>query len=136
MQKYENLLRNSNIKVTPQRLAIVEELDGHVHMSIEELYEAIKKKFPSISLATVYKNINAMMGQRFIQEVKVPGQKSKYELTKAPHSHVVCENCGKVEDIALDLEKVTKNAANITRYEIRDQALILSGICPACKMAS
>ena len=136
MERYENLLRNSNIKVTPQRLAIVEELNGHVHMSIEELYKAIKKKFPSISLATVYKNINAMMDQGFIQEVKVPGQKSKYELTKAPHSHIVCENCGKVEDIALDLEKVTRNAANITRYEIRDKALILSGLCPACKMAS
>ncbi len=136
MEKYENLLRNSNIKVTPQRLAIVEELDGHVHMSIEELYEAIKKKFPSISLATVYKNINAMMDQGFMQEVKVPGQKSKYELTKAPHSHVVCENCGKVEDIALDLEKVTQDAANMTRYEVRGKALILSGICPACKTAS
>ena len=133
MQKYENLLRESKIKVTPQRLAIVEELDGHVHMSIEELYEAIKKKFPSISLATVYKNINAMMEQGFIQEVKVPGQKSKYELTKAPHSHVVCESCGKVEDIDLDLEKVTHRAANMSHYEIKEKALVLTGICPACK---
>ena len=133
MKNYEQLLRESSIKVTPQRLAIVEELDGHIHMSIEELYEAIKKKFPSISLATVYKNINAMMEKNFIHEVKVPGQKSKYELAKQPHSHVVCQKCGKVEDITLDLENVTQKAANITKYQILQDALILSGICPTCK---
>ncbi len=133
MQHYENLLRESDIKVTPQRLAIVEELDGHVHMSIDELYEAIQQKFPSISLATVYKNINAMMEKDFILEVKVPGQKSKYELAKQPHSHVVCQKCGKVEDIILDLEPVTQKAANLSHYEIVDKSLILSGVCPICK---
>ena len=133
MQNYENILRESNIKVTPQRLAIVEELDGHVHMSIDELYEAIKKKFPSISLATVYKNINAMIEKNFILEIKVPRQKSKYELAKAPHSHVVCQKCGKVEDVVLDLENVTQKAANLSHYEIIDKALILSGVCPECK---
>jgi Fur family peroxide stress response transcriptional regulator len=133
MQKYESLLRERKIKVTPQRLAIVEELDGHIHLSIEELYEAIKKKFPSISLATVYKNINAMMEQGFIEEVRVPGQKSKYELTKSPHSHIVCGHCGKVEDIDLDLEKVTQTAANVSHYDITEKTLILTGVCPKCK---
>ena len=132
MKKYENLLRAYKIKVTPQRLCIVDEMNGHIHMSIEELYDAIRKKFPSISLATVYKNINAMMEQDFILEVKVPGQKSKYELAKQPHSHVVCQKCGKVEDITLDLTHVTQKAANLTRYQIKQNSLILSGICPSC----
>ena len=133
MNDYETLLRKYNIKVTPQRLAIVQELDGHVHMSIEELYHAIRKKFPSISLATVYKNINAMMDKHFILEVKVPEQKPKYELVKAPHSHLMCQKCGKVEDILLDLDNVTQKAANISHYQITDKTLILSGICPICK---
>ena len=132
MLHHEQRLRESGIKVTPQRLAIVEELDGHIHLSIDELYETIKKRFPSISLATVYKNINAMMEKQFILEVKIPGEKSKYELAKAPHSHVVCETCGKVEDIALDLEAVTQKAVNLSHYEIREEVL-LRGVCPACK---
>jgi Fur family peroxide stress response transcriptional regulator len=61
MLNSENLLRESGIKVTPQRLSIVDELYGRVHMSIDELYGAIKKRFPSISLATVYKNINELL---------------------------------------------------------------------------
>ncbi len=133
MKRYEELLRQSGIKVTPQRLTIVEELDGHIHMSIDELYESIQKKFPSISLATVYKNINAMMECDFILEVKIPQQKSKYELNKHPHAHVVCKKCGTVEDIKLDLHQVTYQAANLTNYQILENALILSGICPVCK---
>lgn len=133
MQHCELLLREHGIKVTPQRLSIVEELEGCVHLSVDELYIAIKKKFPSISLATVYKNINAMLEKGFILEVKIPNQKSKYELTKASHSHVMCESCGKVEDIVLDLKELSSKAANVTEYQIHDDALILLGVCPHCK---
>jgi Fur family peroxide stress response transcriptional regulator len=133
MNKFEQLLRENHIKVTPQRLSIVEELYGHIHMSVEELYEGIKKKFPSVSLATIYKNINAMMEKGFISEVQIPGQKSKYELVKPSHSHVVCQKCGKVEDIALDLEGIAHKAADLTHYQIKEEALVLSGICPICR---
>lgn len=133
MKNSEMLLRENSIKVTPQRLSIVDELDGRVHMGVDELYEAIKKKFPSISLATVYKNINAMLEKDFILEVKIPNQKSKYELAKESHSHVMCEECGKVEDITLDLHGITQTAANLTNYKINDDALILSGVCPSCE---
>ena len=133
MKNCEELLREHGIKVTPQRLSIVEELYGKVHMSVDDLYTAIKKKFPSISLATVYKNINAMLEKSFILEVKIPHQKSKYELVKESHSHVLCEACGKVEDITLDLGDITQVAVNLTDYKINDDALVLSGICPSCK---
>jgi Fur family peroxide stress response transcriptional regulator len=136
MKSSETLLRENGIKVTPQRLSIVDELYGQVHMSVDELYEAIKKKFPSISLATVYKNINAMLEKDFILEVKIPNQKSKYELAKASHSHIMCESCGKVEDVSLNLEGIAQKAANLTHYQINNDALVLSGICPSCKEAS
>ena len=132
MKNSESLLRENGIKVTPQRLSIVEELYGQVHLSVDELYDAIKKKFPSISLATVYKNINAMMEKNFIQEVKIPNQKSRYELTKEPHSHVVCQDCGKVEDLELDLNSITNEAIKRTNYKISSDALIFSGVCPDC----
>ena len=133
MNEFEQLLRENHIKVTPQRLSIVEELYGHIHMSVEELFAEIKKKFPAVSLATIYKNINAMMDKGFISEVQIPNQKSKYELVKSSHSHVVCQKCGKVEDITLDLDHIAHKAANLTHYQIKEEALVLSGICPACK---
>ena len=133
MNEFEQLLREKHIKVTPQRLSIVEELYGHIHMSIEELFSEIKKKFPAVSLATIYKNINTMMDKGFISEVQIPNQKSKYELVKPSHSHVVCQKCGKVEDISLDLDSIAHKVANMTHYQINEEALVFSGICPACK---
>ncbi|RUM66132.1 MAG: transcriptional repressor [Sulfurospirillum sp.] len=132
MESSERLLREHGIKVTPQRLSIVSELSGRVHMSIDDLYQSIKKSFPSISLATVYKNINAMMDMNFIQEVKIPNQKSRFELNKEPHSHLFCQKCGKVEDIELELNTITTQAAQKSGYKIDEQSLIFSGICPKC----
>jgi len=133
MHLSEKLLRDHGIKVTPQRLSIVNELSGRVHLSIDELYKSIKKSFPSISLATVYKNINAMMDQNFIQELKIPNQKSRYELNKPSHSHVVCQECGKVEDLHLELDKISNEASKKSTYKINSESLIFLGVCPNCQ---
>jgi Fur family peroxide stress response transcriptional regulator len=133
MKSYESLLREHGIKVTPQRMGIVEELMGEIHLSVDELYERIKKRFPSISLATVYKNLNTMVESGFLSEVKIPHQKSKYELTKKPHSHLLCESCGKVEDIELDLDKVIEESIKRSGYVVHQNSLVLSGVCPSCR---
>ncbi len=132
MQSAETLLREHNIKVTPQRMGIVEELKGEVHLSVDELYERMKSKFPSISLATVYKNINAMLEKNFLLEVKIPNIKSKYELAKEPHAHLQCVKCGKVEDIKLNLDSVIKESSQKSGYKIYEESLVLSGVCPEC----
>ena len=50
---YTKLLKDYNLKVTPQRIAIVDELHKHGHMNIDSLYQVLLVKFPSISLATI-----------------------------------------------------------------------------------
>ena len=70
MIKYENLLRGYSLKVTPQRIAIVEDLYKNGHMSINELYKSVKERFSTISLATIYKNINSMIDVSFVKEIK------------------------------------------------------------------
>lgn len=126
------LLKSYQLKITPQRIAIVEELVHHGHLSIEELYQALLERFPTISLATVYKNINAMEEKDFVQEVKIPEQKSKYELTKAHHAHVVCQECKKVEDIMVSTDKVRDEVKDISHYRIDKEDLIFTGVCPEC----
>ncbi len=133
METSEILLREHHIKVTPQRLGIVEELMGKIHLSVDELYDRMRGKFPSISLATIYKNINAMMEKNFISEVKIPNLKSKYELTKAPHSHLQCSRCGGVEDIVLNLEALIKEGEKSSGYKIEQESLVLTGVCPKCR---
>ena len=58
--QYVSLLKQSGLKVTPQRLSVLRILDRHTHPTIDELYDEILKENPSVSLATVYKNLNTL----------------------------------------------------------------------------
>jgi Fur family peroxide stress response transcriptional regulator len=135
MNNYTDTLREHNLKATPQRLAIAETLYKNGHIGIESLYEVMVKKFNSISLATIYKNINIMIENSFIQEVKIPHTKSVYELTKNSHSHLACEKCAKVEDITLDLQKIIQDATESTQFKIDKSDLVFSGICKNCQVS-
>ncbi len=128
MKSYKMLLEESNLKITPQRLAILKELDKKGHASIEEIYENIKEMFPSISLATIYKNINALKEENVINEVCLH-QKPKFEITKEPHAHFICKKCGKIEDV--EFSKVIDK--EIEKYYPNSQKeLYIYGICKDC----
>jgi len=133
MNDYTDALREHNLKATPQRLAIANALRISGHISIESLYDVMIKKFSSISLATIYKNINLMLENSFIQEVKIPNSKSVYELTKSSHSHLICENCAQVNDINIDLNNIIEHASKLNDFKINKTDLILSGLCKNCQ---
>jgi len=133
MNNYTEILRQHNLKATPQRLEITNALYTNGHISIENLYDVMLKKFNSISLATIYKNINLMLEASFIQEVKIPNEKSVYELTKETHSHIICDSCGDILDIKLDLNAVISNAVQSSNYKINKSDLILLGTCQNCQ---
>ncbi len=124
------LLKEYNLKVTPQRIAIVEELYNNGHMNIDDLYKKLLEKFPSISLATIYKNVNAMIDKVFLNEVKIPNAKAVYELVKEEHSHLVCSSCGIIEDIYVDRSVLVNNIQ--TDFKIEKISIVLSGICSKC----
>lgn len=130
---YTVLLKEYDLKVTPQRVAIVEELYKHGHMNIDDLYKKLLAKFPSVSLATIYKNINAMVEKVFLSEVKIPNAKSVYELVKAEHAHLVCSSCGHIEDISLDITSVFHEATTKSNYKLDSTNVVLSGLCPKCQ---
>jgi Fe2+ or Zn2+ uptake regulation protein len=129
MSNYKQMLENSKLKTTPQRLAILKEIDKKGHASIEEIYEDIKEMFESISLATIYKNINSMKEKNIITEICLH-QKPKYEITKEPHAHFVCEICGEVEDVPFP--QIVNEELNKT-YPDTKKELYLYGICQKCK---
>ena len=128
MKNLKGLLEESSLKITPQRLAILKELDRRGHASIDEIYETIKEMFPSISLATIYKNINSLKSENIISEVCLH-QKPKYELQKSPHAHFICKKCGKVEDISFD-EILDKDIEK--KYPNSQKELYIYGICKEC----
>lgn len=108
-----NLLKQANLKATPQRLSVLRILNQHTHPTIDELYAQIKDDYPSISLATVYKNLSALINENLVIEVNAPNQKTKYDIYEEPHIHVVCSICGHVEDISCSDSKMLDYQAHI-----------------------
>jgi len=130
---YIDTLQKYNLKITPQRLEIVDILYKDGHTNIDNLYDKLKQKFPTLSLATVYKNLNLMCEKDFVSEVKIPNQKSVYELTKTEHAHIVCVKCGTILDLILNTDDLVTNIKTTTDYDILSSVIVLNGICPRCK---
>ena len=126
------LLQEYQLKVTPQRLEIVSLLESKGHINIDSLYAELQKKFPTLSLATIYKNLNKMCENLFVSEVKIPHQKSVYELTKTEHSHVICSKCQAIMDLELNIDSLVKKVQSSTDYSIKSSSLIFEGVCPNC----
>ena len=136
MTDYAQLLKESGLKATFQRMNILERIEVHGHMSIDAIYEEVVKKHPSLSLATVYKNIILMVEKGVLVEVPISGKKSKYELAKEDHIHLVCTECGEVEDkpkesVADDLFDAMTQKENFT---LSKQQINLYGVCGACQI--
>ena len=100
--KYIEVLKKVGLKATPQRVAVLKELSKKTHPTMDEIYENIKKENPSISLATVYKNVNILRDTGLVIEINIPSKKMRYDYLATPHIHIICTNCGHVEDLDYD----------------------------------
>ncbi|MGP1450972.1 MAG: Fur family transcriptional regulator [Wolinella sp.] len=134
--RLEELLKNNHLKVTPQRMAILREIEKAGHINIEEIYDQIRPIYPSMSLATIYKNLTSMQEANIVRELKLPHQKQKYELCCHPHVHLVCEKCGKLEDLDISYAPLMKKCEEVSHYQLHDASLAMIGICPECQTTS
>lgn len=112
---YLEILKEKNLKVTPQRISILKVLSKHEHPNIDELYEQIKLEYPSISLATVYKNLNTMIDEGLVIELSIPNNKSKYDIYENEHVHLVCNKCKSVFDLSKDVAKLEEYHENLQK---------------------
>ena len=128
-------LKDSGHKITPQRLAIVKILAGSEgHPSVENIHDQIKKDFPTMSLATVYRNIVFIKSLGEVLELGFPDGSNRYDGNKPyPHPHVICIKCKKIVDPVLDnLDEMKKEVELETDFKILNHRLDFFGICSNC----
>ncbi|MDZ7666612.1 MAG: transcriptional repressor [Desulfotignum sp.] len=129
-------LRDHGHKITPQRLAIAKIVAvSNGHPSVEAIYEQVRKDFPTMSLATVYRNIFILKSLGEILELGFPDGGNRYDGNRPfPHPHVICVKCGKVVDPVLDsLDEMKKEVAEETEFAILTHRLDFFGICRHCQ---
>ena len=132
MERFRDILKASNLKSTHQRVAILECIDTHGHIDIETLFELILQKYPTMSRATLYRNINDLLAFYILEEVKLPQQKQKYEIKKVPHIHLLCSHCGNVEDIFVETKPLLETIFFQSGFEISSSFIVMNGICKRC----
>lgn len=135
LEKYINILKTYDIRMTSQRYAILEYLAvDERHPTATEIYNALKIKFPNMSLATVYNNLNFYKEAGIVTELRLKDDSSSFDLTDTDHYHAVCTNCGKIVDFDLfDMQKIEKKIEQITGYKINTHEFNVSGLCEECK---
>lgn len=130
---YDKILREKDLKVTPQRIFILEEIRKMGHASVEDLHERVKDVYSSVSLATIYKNIHLLVEEDILTEVPVHGRKPVYEINTGDHVHVTCPYCGNVEDLMdMDTEPFLKEAQKQSGRKYERVAVMLQGVCAKC----
>ena len=138
MQHLEDLtaaLRQEGLRITPQRVAILEYLLKTVdHRSAEYVHNVVKKKHPMVSLSTVYKTLDLLKEKKLINEIEVDGE-ARFDANTEPHINLVCLNCGKIDDLDEEsLNEIQSRAAKKSKYQVLRGSFELFGYCNDCKV--
>lgn len=128
---HDILLQKHSLKITPQRLLILKCIEEAGHADIDFIYNDVKKLYPSISLATVYKNIKQMVENELVKEVPLNSKTTLYELKRGEHIHFICKKCLTVYDVKEPVKAIDFSA---TIPGVTESVEInLYGICNKCK---
>lgn len=121
------------IRHSRQREAILNYLrSDHIHPTAEEVYAAVRRDMPHISLGTVYRNLSLLQQLGEIRSISNGTDAERFDGDLSKHQHLVCDSCGQVFDIHLDentekeLESVSFNGT-INGYDI-----VFHGKCKNC----
>ncbi len=129
MDKYRHL----GIKLTPQRLAVLEYLEGNKdHPSAEEIYRGLHSRFPTMTLATVYNALSALKEKGGVLELTLDPDRKRYDPETKNHDHLICLSCRRIVDIPV-IEKVDLPESAKQDFAVLERHTEFYGICPGCK---
>jgi Fur family peroxide stress response transcriptional regulator len=120
-------------KRTPQRLAILDYLDGNTaHPSAEDVYRAVSERYDSMSFATVYNTLNTLSQAGAVRELTIDPDRKRYDPDTSMHHHLICVGCRKIVDIpdTVGIE-MPKDAA--PDFKIIGSHVEFYGQCPTCR---
>ncbi len=131
-------IRKAGLKVTLPRVKILELLEQSEqrHVSAEDVYKMLLENDEEIGLATVYRVLTQFEAAGLVTRHNFEGGHAVFELDRGEHhDHIVCINCGKVEEfLDASIEKRQQEIAEEHGFEMADHSLIIYGRCtdPNC----
>lgn len=132
-------LRQAGMRLTPQRVAICRYLaESKAHPTSAQIYEALKPRYPSLSLATVYNTLDALVGLGVVNALGHAGDGAvHFDADTSPHINLACITCHHIVDMnlpqAAGLEGEIRRASG---FQLLGARVVYYGLCPSCQNSS
>ncbi len=127
-------LHPHGMRVTPQKLAVFKALQrDNYHPTPDMVFAEVSKQYPMVSLGTVYQILDQFAEIGVARRIFSGGSRQRFDGKQKPHAHLVCERCGRIDDIEdRSLETLTRRFARKSDFQIRDHYFEFSGFCAGC----
>ena len=133
MNDISKILRQKGYRLTHKRQQILDTLT-EIPQSVEEVITSLKSLSVNIDRVTVYRTLDCFVDLGIVSKTQFKNKTAKYELlTKTHHHHLVCDNCGSVEDIALNEAFLLRKVSEQTNFKVKSHSLEFFGLCANCK---
>lgn len=116
-----------------QREAILKVVrESRSHLTADEVYNAVRKEIPNISLGTVYRNLTLLQSEGDIVGVSVGDGSEHFDGDCSPHLHMHCRKCGKIHDLPIESDTLLE-MAKAAGFQPEGCAYVVKGICAECQ---
>jgi len=128
-------MREKGLKLTPQRLAIVDVLvkKNPLHPSARVIYHSAKQRTKGLSLSTVYYTLNELSRDGIIKTLEFDKMEDRYEGTLTDHINLICKECHGIMDYRVPIVIDPREVARKTRFRVTDTRLEYYGYCEKCR---
>ena len=129
-------LHGAGMRITPQRVAICELLaSSDEHPTAANIYDELKPRFASLSLATVYNTLDALVGLGVVNVLGHAGDDTvHYDADTAPHVNLACISCSKIIDIPSEhVTHLDEEITSASGYKLLGARVLYYGLCPSCQ---
>ena len=124
------ILQDKGIRPSIIRIMVLEYLLEHrVHPTVEEVYEALLKKAPTLSKTSVYNTLHLLAENNIILEITIDPAKVRYDADTNLHGHFKCDKCLKVWDFAVGQVQTSLSK----EFDIKTKEIYFTGLCDKCK---
>ena len=115
-----------------QRIAIIDTLRGsNEHPTADELFRELSARHPSISRATVYNTLHALVDAGLVRELSIDKEAARYDFCRVPHAHFQCRACRRLYDVALDPS--VGAGETVDGHLVEAVSTYLYGLCVDCR---
>ncbi len=132
-----NFIKEKGLRYTRQREGILQAfLSAGRHITVEELYNVLRKKNPGIGYATVHRNLKLMKECGLADEMKIGSDRARFEQIygQGHHDHLICIKCGRITEVNDErIERLQDKLAEVNNFYPLKHKLEIYGLCKKCR---